>query len=542
MRQIVVVIGASLILCGSLMAQERSEERARGETPRPLFQHIRVANPPADEDVRDMLQYQPVHIRQEVLNSLQPGSRVELNLLRGYSLIAYIERVDRRNERSVSYFGKLDGIPDGYSHVILTSEGDVLAATIYSPPLQIEFGVIYHRDGYHIAYRVDPSKRGGCATGLVKEDEVTPSDNQQNPEWPSGGDFLPAGDFEPTACVQPTATVDIMVVYTPAIRSVRGNHDAVRAAAQLAIDVSNTIYQNSQIALQARLVLVAEVAYNEGSDTFETHRNRLRDNGDGFMDIVHTWRNLYRADDVALFVADDDGGTLCGLAFANHGWLWEGPVADRAFFVLDARNNSCISLGWAAFTHELGHNQGCSHNRANAGICGECGLFCWECTSRYPYSYGFRFQGNDGQRYITVMSYQSNDNDCTGNNYRFAPQIPYFSNPNITFAGVSIGRVEGDSCAADNARTLRNTSRRREDFQLLDIWVQFGFGGTEFGTFNNPFNTVAEGVSAITNNVDTSLIPFPILYIKAGTSNERPLISKRMRIEACGGVVRIGTP
>ncbi len=210
---------------------------------------------------------------------------------------------------------------DGYSHVILTNEGEVLLATIYSPPLDIEFGVTSHREGYHLVYRIDPAVRGGCGTTA----EPTPEPSSAEPETPdesqTGGDFSPAGDFEPAACVQPTATVDIMVVYTPAIRTVRGSHDAVRAAAQLAVDVSNTIYQNSQIPLRARLVLVAEVDYDESRDTFETHRNRLRDNGDGYMDIVHTWRDLYRADDVALFVADDDSGTFCGLAFANHGTL-----------------------------------------------------------------------------------------------------------------------------------------------------------------------------------------------------------------------------
>ncbi|MCS6923985.1 MAG: zinc-dependent metalloprotease [Fimbriimonadales bacterium] len=539
MRTITRFISCLLLLSGAFWGRAETEPQKQNTAPGPLFLHIRPAKPPAQPDLRGMLEYQPVSIRWETLYALQPGSRVELNLLKGYSLIAYIERVERRGERSVSYFGKLDGVPDGYSHVILTNEGAVLLATVYSPPLGIEFGVTSHREGYHIAYRVDPTVRGGCGTGAESPDEPSPSETTPPSETETQGDFSPAGDFDPAACVQPTATVDMMVVYTPAVRTFRGSHEAVRAAAQLGVDVSNTIYQNSQIPLYMRLVHVAEVAYDEGSDTFGTHRNRLRDNGDGFMDIVHTWRDWFRADDVALFVADDDGGTLCGLAFANHGLFWEGPVQDRAFFVLDARNNSCIALGWAAFTHELGHNQGCSHNRADAGFCGECNFPCSECTSRYPYSYGFRFQGTDGQRYITVMSYQSNNGDCTGNNYAGMPQIPYFSNPNITYAGVAIGRHEGDGCAADNARTVRNTSRRRENFRLLDIWVQFGYSGTERGTFTEPFNTVAEGAGAIT---DHQPLVLPTLYIKAGSSTERPLVAKRMRIEACGGTVRIGAP
>ncbi|MCS6923919.1 MAG: M12 family metallo-peptidase [Fimbriimonadales bacterium] len=522
MRAMVRVAGCLLLLSGVVWGCAETPPQTQTVAPRPLFQPIRPAKPPAEADRRGMLEYQPVDIRWETLYALQPGSRVELNLLRNVRLIASIERVERRGERSVSYFGKLDGVPDGYSHVILTNEGEVLLATIYSPPLEIEFGVIYHRDGYHLAYRVDPTVRGGCKTGLEPTAEPTDSELEPQDGTVPQSDFSPAGDFEPASCVQPTATVDVMVVYTPAVRAIRGTHDAVRAGAQLGVDVSNTVYQSSQIPLRARLVHVAEVSYSEGSDTFGTHLDRLRNNSDGHMDIVHTWRDQYRADDVALFVADDDGGTLCGLATCV-------VTAGGAFFVLDGRNNSCIGLGWPMFTHELGHNQGCAHNRAVAGSC-----------PRYSYSYGYRFTGTDNRRYATVMAYLCNDtgcSDCTGVSSQFL--IPFFSNPDVDYAGVATGRPEGDSCAADNARTVRETSRMRENIRLLDIWVQFDYSGLERGVFTQPFNTVAEGVNAIT---EYPTFVIPTLYIKAGSSNERPRITKRMRVEACGGTVRIGAP
>lgn len=79
----------------------------------------------------------------------------------------------------------------------------------------------------------------------------------------------------------------------------------------------------------------------------------------------------------------------------------------------------------------------------------------------------------------------------------------------------------------------------RENIRLLDIWVQFDYSGLERGVFTQPFNTVAEGVNAIT---EYPTFVIPTLYIKAGSSNERPRITKRMRVEACGGTVRIGAP
>jgi len=66
-----------------------------------------------------------------------------------------------------------------------------------------------------------------------------------------------------------------------------------------------------------------------------------------------------------------------------------------------------------------------------------------------------------------------------------------------------------------------------------EVWVDFNYGGaTELGTFDAPYNTLAEGLSAV---------PYGgTLKIKAGSRNEAATITKRMRIEAYGGTVTIG--
>lgn len=523
MRAITRLVSCLLMLTGAAVCGfAQTGAQKQNTAPRPLFQHIRPAKPPATSDLRGMLEYQPVNIRWETLYALQPGSRVKLNLLKDYSLIAYIERVERHDEHRVSYFGRLDGVPDGYSHVILTNVGDVLLATIYSPPLDINFGVSCYRGEYHLAYRVDRLVRADCAT--VQIDKHVPDHNPTSVNGITNpSELAPVGDFAPSACVQPTAKVDIMVVYTPAVLNLRvfgGNRDAVLAAAQLAVDNTNIIYQNSQIPLQARLVFVGEVDYDEGSLAAKYHLDPLEDPSDGFMDIVHTWRDQYRADQVALFVVD--AGGPAGVA--------RGSVTpEGAFFVVGLRTgNDANSLSNPVFTHELGHNQGCDHNRANASG-----------AAFASYSYGYRFVGRGGLKYVTLMAYPVNSTDCTGSGYQGASIIPFFSNPDITYAGEAIGRPEGHGCAADNARTVRETARICEDFRLLDIWVQFGYAGTERGTFNEPYNTVAEGANAITHY---PTLVIPTLYIKAGSRDEILTINKRMRVEACGGTVRIGAP
>ncbi|HEV8694835.1 MAG TPA: hypothetical protein VGQ93_11735, partial [Lysobacter sp.] len=72
-----------------------------------------------------------------------------------------------------------------------------------------------------------------------------------------------------------------------------------------------------------------------------------------------------------------------------------------------------------------------------------------------------------------------------------------------------------------------------EWFWAEGIWVDFNYGGfLEFGTFDFPFNTLAEGVAGV---------PWDgTLWIKPGSTPETMTIAKRMRIEAFSGVVTIG--
>ena len=65
-----------------------------------------------------------------------------------------------------------------------------------------------------------------------------------------------------------------------------------------------------------------------------------------------------------------------------------------------------------------------------------------------------------------------------------------------------------------------------------DTWVDFNFGGPENGTFDNPFNTITEGLEAVSYG--------GTLHLKTGTSPESADITKRMNVEAYNGPVTIG--
>ena len=486
-------------LCLSLQAQ-RATPRAQ-----PLFEHVKVTVPETAPALRYAKAYQVVRIRWQALENLQPGSRLLLNLMEGVNPIGKVERVERRAERRYSCFGQLEGL-DG-SHFILVVEEDALALFVSAPAFEATFDLRYYRDDLYVVILVGEEPPCGNQEDMTPPAfEMTPEDAAWHERF-AGQDFEMAGgdEFGTAACMQPQAVLDIAVYYTTQARTAIGGTNPMNARIQLFIDQCNQAYQNSQVSLTARLVRRGEVAYpGEGGGNSSTQLNHLTNPSDGVMDGIHPDRDNYRADQVILLV---DSMDFCGIA-----WCGNGGDPQNAFGVV---RWNCTAY---TFPHEIGHNQGCGHDRDNGG----CGF--------RSYGFGWRFTGNNGVQYRTVMAYEP------------GTRIPYFSNPNVSFQGQPTGVPIGNPNEAHNASVINETRRSRETFRLLDIWVDFGYSGTEQGTFSQPFNTVIEGVNAITTFVDTALLNFPTLYIKAGSRRETITINKRMRIEACGGTVRIGAP
>lgn len=66
------------------------------------------------------------------------------------------------------------------------------------------------------------------------------------------------------------------------------------------------------------------------------------------------------------------------------------------------------------------------------------------------------------------------------------------------------------------------------------IWVDFATGTPEFGTFDDPFDTLREGLKNVASGGTVKLLP--------GDSPETLTIAKPVRLESTGGPVRLGTP
>ena len=213
-----------------------------------------------------------------------------------------------------------------------------------------------------------------------------------------------------------------MVVYTGDVASTSAG---IAAEIQSAIDVTNLSYANSSINQRLRLVHTQEVVYVESGNAITDLACII--NIDGCLDQIHTLRDTYGADLVCLLVENGGGG--CGRARQMQ--TVSNTFESNAFSVV-VRN---CAVGNLSFAHEIGHNMGAAHDRANVGVDGA-----------YPYSYGYQ---DPGGSWRTIMSYS-----CPGG----CTRLQYWSNPDAMRAGVPMGVPEGQPESADNRKALNNTA------------------------------------------------------------------------------------
>lgn len=499
-----ILIGASLALvlsAGSALAQ--------AELPK-LF--LPAVAPEGATPLRQSIAHMPALIDTGLLASSNAGTKIELNVdpLRSFTMT--VTKVERRPDATFSVFGTIDGA-EGTS-VIFSVQEDAVASDITAPTWGVHYKTKYAANGVHLVCNIDDMKYAPCG-GAKKSEPLLPGEVPE--DWaPEAEELLNlprftgedrngenSGGATTGACVAPLVVFDAMIIYTDVARLAAGGTSAIQAEIQLAIDRTNEAYDNSPISARMRLVSRYEITYNEVG-TYNDHLDRLT--GTSGLGSSAPWttartnRDTNNADFCTLFVADTQ---YCGLA-------WCTSAANRGYSVATW---DCAA-GGLTYAHEIGHNQGCGHDIANGGC------------DYSNYAFGWRFNGSDGNQYRTVMAYSPGD------------RIPYFSNPSRTYLGTPTG-----TALADNERVIEERKGTCEAFETTrwDIFVDFSFGGfpAEIGTFSLPYNSVAEGVTNLDNNV-SGASEFPNLYIKEGSTNYTGTISKVMTITACGGPVTIG--
>ncbi|MCP3982729.1 MAG: hypothetical protein GY716_25845 [bacterium] len=333
--------------------------------------------------------------------------RLRLTLFPGESYVARFHRIDPAGAHGSIWYGTLEGLPG--SSVLLAIEKDAMVVDLATPDEQYEIRM--RPGGGALVRQVDPGLLPPCA-----------ADGEHDVR-----SFAPASSPSVTqrnlnGCTDDGSVFDLLVAYTPAARSAAGGTNAIVALINSRVATSNTAYQNSLINTTANLVGTVEVNYVE-SGNGATDLRRLRETSDGFMDGVHPLRDSLDADLVSLIVNSAPG--LCGIA--NFAIAYGNTPFPELGFSLNVRH-----CGGQVFAHELGHNQGCRHDRATDSAPGA-----------FDYSHGYHEpQGV----FRTIMSYGT------------VPRITHFSNPDVLYQGIPTGIDITDPDSAHCAMSINETA------------------------------------------------------------------------------------
>ncbi len=342
----------------------------------------------------------------------------------GETLRISIDRTRQNSDISTSWSGTAHGVEHGWFSFVQYDDafhGIIGAGELGKFELRASGQSTADGQPVYNLVKIDESKYLGCAIDDLPPAAnrgIRPVDISAKPKPNTNlGTHNHAGDTgEPLFNVDDGSVIDVMIVYTAEARNGWGGTNNIMALAQNCIDTSNIAYTNSNIGpLELNLVHVEEVSYSE-SGSASTDISRLQDDNDGYMDNVHPLRDANGADLVALLV---DGFNACGVGFL-------APYDEHLGFTV---TDTGCAVGNLSFPHEIGHNMGAHHDRDNAG------------SAPFPYAYGWRWDGNNGTQYRSVMAYSPGSRQ------------PYFSNPDINFQGAPTG-VENSE---DNARCHDNT-------------------------------------------------------------------------------------
>ncbi|HSG26641.1 MAG TPA: M12 family metallo-peptidase [Anaerolineales bacterium] len=384
-------------------------------------------------DNPEIIRWRPVEIdfvllQQAARNQLNPREESQpsfvFNLFEDTLYQAEIDAVHLLSGGSIGMTGHLDSTE--VNEFVLVSRGDILH-------LIIQDGGSYYEVRYdglgHVVAEVDPEQYADPqAPDFVEYEGPAPQD-------PGGT----ASELSPLA--DSADEIEVLAVYTAAAKAAVGGQAAMETRIQASILSTNQGYAASGINQQVRLVGMEEVNYDETDVpawdssawyyalyrlTFGHYDEDLPDAN--YLADARAFRETYGADLVFMVSALPSG--ICGI-----GWLGGAPDEDYLGYSVDKWN----CTGSTAYTvqHELGHNMGACHDRANNSNSG-----CWDLT----YSYGYQ----KPNQFYTVMAYSNGCGNCI--------RLNRWSNPNQTYNGYPLGVPLGKPNAAFNTLTLNNTA------------------------------------------------------------------------------------
>ena len=355
-----------------------------------------------------------ISIDEEVLNGLRNGGISEFTIhdLSGNVYTVIVQRIIEQLDGDWSLTGHIEGNwKDAF--ILSVSNGEVLSS--FRQVTSHQFLEIRYSQNQEIHYlfEVDPHERDELEcehdSTLIAPEKDDGDMGFQMQEIPESG----AG-----------AVIDVMVVYTSSAESwANFNDGGIRNVINNAMATAQNSADNSRLNLEFRLVHRTRVNYNETGNSSTDLRNLTF----GAIPNVHSLRNQYGADLVAMFTQTNDVGGVAWFMNQSSG------NSSYGFSITRVQQASWTST----HAHEMGHNLGSDHsrNQQRGAASASGGVF--------DYSTGWRWTGNDGRSYASVMTYAEG-----------STHVNIFSNPNVSHQGTPTGSYSGQYAPADNARSI----------------------------------------------------------------------------------------
>ena len=534
----IVLAMAFTVLTANLIAQEPAEKSNDRQLllPRPDVE-MKVS--------RLMIVSSSGELNVEMLKGLQPGSSFDVELEgRNYEAVVEVSKKQMYGRTVKGYLAEEED-----SFFTISSEGDAAAGVFLlsdSRMLQLSYG---GAEGMHFVAEsfepigrcdqeevADAIKNGDGleldGEGLELDDEGLELDREgleldgqkpasrrvlqdQTDEEIKKAGTAAISNSARSSCVAPPAQFDIAIAYTTAARIRVGGTTAIRTECMTAVAMAEQTFRNSGLSIDVNLVGLEEVAYQE-SGVISTDLNVLITGlvfNQGALVRARAFRSETEADFVALVISSGESTptrTQLGQASCPN-FTGSAQLDDVNASVNAVRLNATTSTSnrlIEVLVHEMGHNIGCNHTE---------GL----CNPEAPNARGLHFSNRRG----TIMD---NTDTRIGNVLQFS---------NLTTSLVA-GENAGTS-TRNNAAQILADRNRVENMRLsrFRVFVDSNASGTETGSFQDPFDTVVEGVNQTLPDPDADI---PELQIRAGNYSETLTITKPMIIRSCGGTATIG--
>ncbi len=356
------------------------------------------------------------------------------------------EHVEMRVNRALSY-------RDGTYSISASNEqtGDILIITFENHDIVGKLHLFSRNSLYHFSRDTERNQTYLARIDHTQLDEIhdclieEPESFYGSEEYGISNSFHSPNMASIIETIDDELTIDLMIPYTKKAKQWADSSDfgSINTVIAQAMNLSQAALDNSDVNINLRLVHSFLTDYEDdggGDVSGGEHLRRLTASPtfnpfggefNGYMDEVHTLRDAYGADLVALFASEPN----------TSGIAWRlNNIEGRPNYGFTVNRVEQIANGYT-LVHEIGHNMGNVHardqNSASATALG--GIF--------QYSVGYRWE-SDEESYTTVMGYEEN----------VYLRVPLFSSPDLTWENSVAGSTDPAN-PANSALSMKQTKR-----------------------------------------------------------------------------------